>query len=277
MPSTSASPAATSPPSSSALSAGDIPLAVYAELQKMQDGGKQPDFNALMPQIQAISMADASLRFEDQSITKKVLPMIAAMQGMDEKTMIASVGPMMQMGLMQLQNQAFADQALAAVNAFLADPKSLTITAKPAEPGQGLGPDDDEPRRTRARPSPSSASASAPTIETMLAAARFASRGGSMCAAPCHAFATEAASRLRQVQPDVEFAQLLGRCFGGCAHQQVFGLLVHREEHDLADVGLVAQQHDDAVDAGAMPPWGGAPYWKARYMPPNFSSSTSSG
>ena len=28
---------------------------------------------------------------------------------------------------------------------------------------------------------------------------------------------------------------------------------------------------------GAMPPWGGAPYWKARYMPPNFSSSTLSG
>ena len=117
-----------------ALSAGDIPLAVYAELQKMQDGGKQPDFNALMPQIQAISLSGASIRFEDQSITKKLLPMLAAMQGMDEKALLASVGPMLQMGLMQLQNQAFADQALKAVNAFLADPKSLTVSAKPASP-----------------------------------------------------------------------------------------------------------------------------------------------
>ena len=117
-----------------ALSASDIPLAVYAELQSMQEAGKQPDMNALMPQIQGISLANASIRFEDKSITKKVLPMIAAMQGMDEKTMLASVGPMMQMGLMQLQNQAFADQALAAVNSFLADPKSLTIKASPASP-----------------------------------------------------------------------------------------------------------------------------------------------
>ena len=117
-----------------ALSASDIPLAVYAELQSMQEAGKQPDMNALMPQIQGISLANASIRFEDKSITRKVLPMIAAMQGMDEKTMLASVGPMMQMGLMQLQNQAFADQALAAVNSFLADPKSLTIKASPASP-----------------------------------------------------------------------------------------------------------------------------------------------
>jgi hypothetical protein len=116
------------------LSAGDIPLAVYAQLQKMQEAGQQPDIAALMPQIQGISLADASIRFEDQSITKKVLPLIAAMQGMDEKTMLQSVGPMMQMGLMQLQNQAFADQALAAVNAFLAEPKSLTIKVKPASP-----------------------------------------------------------------------------------------------------------------------------------------------
>ena len=58
--------------------------------------------------------------------------MVAAMQGMDEATLVASVGPMVQMGLMQLQNEAFAQQAMAAVTSFLKDPKSLTITAKPA-------------------------------------------------------------------------------------------------------------------------------------------------
>ena len=47
----------------------------------------------------------------------------------------------------------------------------------------------------------------------------------------------------------MKFAQLLRRGLGRGSHQQVFGLLVHREEHDLADVGLVAEQHDDAVHA----------------------------
>ena len=116
------------------LSTADVPMAALAEMQKAQKEGKQPDFNAMMPQLQNISFSALSLRFEDASITKKLLPMIAAMQGMDEKTMLASVGPMMQMGLMQLQNQAFAEQTSKAVNSFLADPKSITVSLKPAAP-----------------------------------------------------------------------------------------------------------------------------------------------
>lgn len=116
------------------VSAGDIPLAVFAELQKAQSAGTEPDFTALMPQIQNIVFNGASLRLEDASLTRKLLPMLAAMRGMDEKTLVASIGPMMQMGLMQLQNEAFASQASAAVNAFLADPKSLTVSANPAAP-----------------------------------------------------------------------------------------------------------------------------------------------
>ncbi|WP_373505137.1 hypothetical protein [Aestuariivirga sp.] len=114
--------------------AADIPMSVFNELQKMQNSAETPDINALMPQLQNISISGASFRFEDASITKKVLPMIAAMQGMDEATMVASVGPMLQMGLMQLQNEAFAQQTMAAVTSFLKDPKSLTINAKPAAP-----------------------------------------------------------------------------------------------------------------------------------------------
>lgn len=116
------------------VAANGIPLAVFAEMQKAQKEGKEPDFNALMPELQNISFSGASVRFEDASITKKVLPMIAAMQGMDEKTMVASVGPMLQMGLMQLQNEAFAKQAMDAVTGFLNDPKSITVSFNPAAP-----------------------------------------------------------------------------------------------------------------------------------------------
>lgn len=115
-------------------SAAGVPIAVITELQQAGESGKEPDMTALMPQVQSISIGDASLRFEDDSITKKVLPMIAAMQGMDEASFVNMAGPMLQMGLMQLQSPALAEQATKAVNSFLKDPKSITIAAKPATP-----------------------------------------------------------------------------------------------------------------------------------------------
>ena len=48
----------------------------------------------------------------------------------------------------------------------------------------------------------------------------------------------------------MQFAELLGRGFGRRAHQQILGLLVHREQRDLAQVLDAAEQHHDAVDAG---------------------------
>jgi hypothetical protein len=54
------------------------------------------------------------------------------MQGMDEKTFRASIGPMVQLALVQFQNEAFTKQATEAITAFFTDPKSLTLTAKPA-------------------------------------------------------------------------------------------------------------------------------------------------
>ncbi len=114
--------------------AAGIPLAAYAELMAASKAGKEPDFNAFMPQLMGVSFGRFSVRFEDASITKKVLPMIAAMQGMDEATLVSNAGAMMQIGLMQLQNQAFTEQTVAAVNAFLKEPQSITIAAAPAAP-----------------------------------------------------------------------------------------------------------------------------------------------
>ena len=116
------------------LSASGIPQAMLAELQKAGEENREPDMQALMPQIQSISIGGATFRFEDASITKKLLPMLAAMQGMDEATLVNMAGPMLQMTLMQLQNQAFAEQATKAVDGFLKDPKSITVSAKPATP-----------------------------------------------------------------------------------------------------------------------------------------------
>ena len=117
-----------------ALDANDIPMAAMAEMQKAQKEQRQPDMSALMPQLMGVSFGNFQLRFEDASITKKLLPLIAKMQGMDEATMVASAGAMVQVGMMSLKNQAFTDQVVGAVNAFLKDPKSITVSMKPAQP-----------------------------------------------------------------------------------------------------------------------------------------------
>jgi hypothetical protein len=114
--------------------ASGIPIAVMAELQAAQKSGRSPDFNMLMPQLMNVSLSGLKVRFEDASITKKVLPIIAKMQGMDEAAMVANAGAMMQIGLMQLKNQAFTDQVVGAVNAFLKNPKSFTVSFSPAAP-----------------------------------------------------------------------------------------------------------------------------------------------
>jgi|GEM_PF-1436057 len=116
------------------IGASDIPLAVYGELQKARASGKDPDFTALMPELQNASFSGFTFRFEDNSITRKVLPMIASMQGMDEATMVANAGAVLQLGLMQLKNQAFTDQVVGAVNSFLKDPRSITVDVKPPAP-----------------------------------------------------------------------------------------------------------------------------------------------
>src|SRR6266545_7691103 len=59
-----------------------------------------------------------------------------------------------------------------------------------------------------------------------------------------------AGSLLRQIEPYMQLPELLRRDLGRRTHEEVFGLLVHGEQHDLAQVLLAGEQHDDAVDAG---------------------------
>lgn len=114
--------------------AADVPVAAYAELRKAQVESRQPDFTALLPELQNTTISGVSFRFEDASITNKVLPMIAAMQGMNKDALVANAGAMAQMGLMSLNNQEFTTKVVTAINSFLKDPKSLTVSVKPAQP-----------------------------------------------------------------------------------------------------------------------------------------------
>ncbi|WP_421694654.1 hypothetical protein [Aestuariivirga sp.] len=112
----------------------DVPVSAYAEMMRAQSEGKPIDFDKLAPEFQNVVVNSASVRFDDASITKKILPLAAAMQGLDEKTLVASIPPTVQLTLIQLQNEALTKQAVDAVTRFLADPKSLAISANPPTP-----------------------------------------------------------------------------------------------------------------------------------------------
>lgn len=117
-----------------AFGASELPISALAELQAAERDKREPNMNALMPQLMNVTIGDMHFRFEDASITRKLLPIIAKMQGMDEAAMVANASAMLQISMMQLKNQAFTDQVVGAVSAFLKDPKSITIAIKPASP-----------------------------------------------------------------------------------------------------------------------------------------------
>ena len=117
-----------------AIVAEDIPMAAIAEIKKSKAESREPDFAAIQPQLMNVTIGNFKLRFEDDSITKKVLPVIAKMQGMDEATLVSNAGALVQLGMMQLKSQAMTDQVVAAVSAFLKDPKSITVSMNPAQP-----------------------------------------------------------------------------------------------------------------------------------------------
>ncbi|MFO1130779.1 MAG: hypothetical protein U1E16_01995 [Hyphomicrobiales bacterium] len=112
----------------------NLPVTAYAQMLKDQMSGKGVDFAAMSPQLQGVEIKGGSLRFDDASITAKMLPLVAKMQGMDEKVLLASIPPTVQLTLVQFQNEALTKQAVDAVSRFLADPKSLAISVKPAAP-----------------------------------------------------------------------------------------------------------------------------------------------
>jgi len=118
-----------------AFATANVPIAVYAEFAN-PGSKKDPDFNKMMPQLMAVTVSKLLLRFEDASLTKRLLPMLAKQQNMDEATFVASAGAMLQIGLAQLKNQPFTDSVVAAVTSFLKDPKSITLTLQPSQPVQ---------------------------------------------------------------------------------------------------------------------------------------------
>lgn len=95
---------------------------------------KQAAGMAMLGLIQQLSISDMSIRYDDASLTPKLLEYYGKQQGISGEDManqIKGIAPLM---VGYLGHADFAVQATTAINAYLDDPKSLTIAAEPKSP-----------------------------------------------------------------------------------------------------------------------------------------------
>jgi len=89
---------------------------------------------AMLGLLQQLSFHGAEIAFTDDSLTNKVLEYVAGNQGMKPKDVANQAKAVAPFLLAQLKNPELTTQATQAISAFLDNPESLRISAKPASP-----------------------------------------------------------------------------------------------------------------------------------------------
>ena len=89
---------------------------------------------AMLGLMQQLSINGAAVRFEDDSLTGKVLAYVAGQQGASAADIVNQAKAVVPFMLAQLNDPELAAQATAAVGAFLDAPKSIEIALAPASP-----------------------------------------------------------------------------------------------------------------------------------------------
>ncbi len=89
---------------------------------------------AMMGLVQQLTFNSASIRFDDATITKRVLDYIGGQQGVSGDQLAQSLKGMVPLMMAQLNVPELQNQVSTAVNSYLDAPKSLTISAEPANP-----------------------------------------------------------------------------------------------------------------------------------------------
>ncbi len=89
---------------------------------------------AMMGLVQQLTFNNASISFDDASITKKLLDYAGGEQGVTGEQMAQSLKGLVPIMIAQLNMPDLQNQISAAVNTYLDDPKSLKISAEPKEP-----------------------------------------------------------------------------------------------------------------------------------------------
>src|SRR5215212_861959 len=96
----------------------------------------QSDAMIPSPQFSPMTVSRLSVRFEDQSITGKILAMLAAERSVGTQIIIEDAVAAVQQALANVQNARLVEQIKAALKSYLAAPKSVTLTAEPTPPAR---------------------------------------------------------------------------------------------------------------------------------------------
>jgi hypothetical protein len=89
---------------------------------------------AMLGMLQQLNFISMSIRFDDASITGKVLDYAAKQAGQDRAAIVNQTKGVLPFALAQLRDPDFATKVTEAANAYLDNPKSLEIKAAPAAP-----------------------------------------------------------------------------------------------------------------------------------------------
>jgi hypothetical protein len=89
---------------------------------------------AMLGLMQQLTFNGATVRFDDDSVTNKVLEYVAKQQNMTAKDIANQAKAIVPFLMMELNNPELSTQVTAAVTAYLDAPKSIEIAAKPASP-----------------------------------------------------------------------------------------------------------------------------------------------
>lgn len=111
-------------------------------IKKLEETSKQMNDPAtkdaaglqLMGLMQQLTFDSAEIRFDDASITKRALDYAGQQQGVTGQQLADSLKAMAPMMLAQLNVPELQNAVASAVTAYLDDPKSFTVSAKPSAP-----------------------------------------------------------------------------------------------------------------------------------------------
>jgi hypothetical protein len=110
------------------LGADGIPLALFSAVDSETD----PD--ALMPFADNVSLKRARIRFEDDSLTGRILSLMAESEGTDVASFVAEGTEGIDMMLAEFLQPDLARQVSDALITYFNDPRSLTFALSPAQP-----------------------------------------------------------------------------------------------------------------------------------------------
>ena len=121
---------------------GGYTMEFVKSLQDMQkkmaeqpaDADKSAQGLAMLGLMQQLTIKGASIRFDDDSLTNKVLDYVGKQQGMSGKDIANQAKAIVPFGMAQLNNPELTAQVTAAVGKFLDDPQSIEVSAEPASP-----------------------------------------------------------------------------------------------------------------------------------------------